>query len=67
MMSVRVNGELLEIKRAGNVRELVEELQLAPNTLLIEHNGLALRREEWDGRILNEDDGIEIIRIVAGG
>jgi thiamine biosynthesis protein ThiS len=35
--------------------------------LLIEHNGLALHREEWNSRALREGDKIEFIRVVAGG
>jgi sulfur carrier protein len=35
--------------------------------VLVEHNGDALRREEWPGRSLAEGDRLEIIRIVAGG
>jgi sulfur carrier protein ThiS len=28
---------------------------------------VALRRDEWPGRVLSEGDRLEIIRIVAGG
>ena len=38
----------------------------APATL-VEHNGLALRREEWPSRLLAEGDIVELVRIVAGG
>ena len=66
-MTVRINGEPREITRATNVRELLSELGLVPHALLVEHNGVALRREEWESRSLAADDRIEIIRIVAGG
>lgn len=66
-MKVSINGELREIVMATTVAGLVEELGLPAQTLLIEHNGLALRREEWPGRALGDGDQIEFIRIVAGG
>lgn len=66
-MTVQINGEPREITRARSVRELLDELGLAPHALLIEHNGVALRREEWDAAALGAGDRIEIIRIVAGG
>jgi sulfur carrier protein len=49
------------------VAELIEELALPAPATLVEHNGLALRREEWKARALAEGDRIELVRIVAGG
>jgi sulfur carrier protein len=66
-MSVTVNGEPREVARATNVAELVNELALPAAATLVEHNGLALRREEWPAHPLAEGDRLEIIRIVAGG
>ncbi len=66
-MTVMLNGEPREIALATNVTELVNELSLPAVATLVEHNGLALRREEWPERPLAEGDRFEIIRIVAGG
>jgi sulfur carrier protein len=40
---------------------------LPPQSILVEHNGLALHRHEWPEHILAEGDRIEFIRVVAGG
>ena len=66
-MTISINGEPRTIERAANVAELIEELALPAPATLVEHNGLALRREEWSGRTLAEGDRIELVRIVAGG
>ena len=66
-MTITVNGELREISCAQNVRELLDELNLPPHALLVEQNGIALRRDEWDAADLRAADRLEIIRIVAGG
>jgi thiamine biosynthesis protein ThiS len=66
-MTITVNGEPREIVRAQNVAELVEELELPAPAILVEHNGLALRRDEWPSRPLAENDRVELVRIVAGG
>ena len=66
-MKLRINGEHREIARATSVRELIAELGLPAQAILVEHNGTALRREEWDTRALAEGDRIEVVRIVAGG
>jgi sulfur carrier protein len=62
-----VNGESREVLRAQNIAELIDELGLPAPAILVEHNGLALRRDEWTARPLGEGDRIELIRIVAGG
>lgn len=66
-MKLKINGEERAVENAAHVAALVEALGLPAPALLVEHNGLALRREEWPGRTLAEGDQIEIVRIVAGG
>lgn len=65
-MKLIVNGEAHET-HSSTLHGLVAELQLQPKTLLIEHNGTALRPSEWDSSIIENGDRIEFIRIVAGG
>jgi sulfur carrier protein len=62
-----VNGEVRESPNAASVADLVIELGLPAPAVLVEHNGTALRRDEWPARALAEGDRVEIIRIVAGG
>lgn len=66
-MQILLNGEEAETKGAENVAELVDRYQMQPQAVLIEHNGVALHRREWNQRTLAEGDRIEIIRVVAGG
>ena len=66
-MTISLNGEKADARGAQTVAELVECYQLAPQSILIEHNGLALHRREWLEKTLAEGDRIEFIRVVAGG
>ncbi len=66
MMAITVNGESRQ-SRARTVAELVVEMDLPAPLLLIEHNGIALRKSEWPDAILRDGDRIEILRISAGG
>jgi sulfur carrier protein len=66
-MTFSLNGEKAEARGATTVAELVERYQLPPQSIVIEHNGLALHRHEWATRTLSEGDQIEFIRVVAGG
>lgn len=66
-MTISLNGDPVDARGAKTVRELVERFELPPQTVLIEHNGIALHRYEWPERALNEGDRIELLRVVAGG
>ena len=66
-MKIILNGEPRSVMDAATISALVRELNLIPATLLIEHNGLALHREEWSSRALRDGDKVEFIRVVAGG
>jgi thiamine biosynthesis protein ThiS len=66
-MNVWVNGERAEINGLTTVAELAKHYGLQPNSVLIEHNAVALHQREWPERSLAEDDRIEFVRVVAGG
>ena len=66
-MKVIVNGQLHSVADSQTIDGLVQELKLIPETLLIEHNGRALHRGEWQRRAVQDGDKIELIRVVAGG
>jgi thiamine biosynthesis protein ThiS len=66
-MTVSLNGESVDTREAKTIAELIDHYQLPPQSLLVEHNGLAVHRHEWGDRPLAEGDRIEFIRVVAGG
>ncbi|MDQ6623157.1 MAG: sulfur carrier protein ThiS [Verrucomicrobiota bacterium] len=66
-MTVWLNGESVDARGAGTVAELAERYGLPPKSILIEHNGVALRPREWPERLVQENDRIELVRVVAGG
>ena len=66
-MKIAVNGESVDLCEAKTIAELIECCALPPQSILVEHNGLALHRREWRDRSLAEGDRIEFIRVVAGG
>jgi sulfur carrier protein len=66
-MKISLNGESVDTREAKTIGELIDRYQLPPQSILVEHNGLAVHRHEWAGRPLAEGDRIEFIRVVAGG
>jgi sulfur carrier protein len=66
-MNLLVNGEPAELNGLTTVAELASHYALQPNSVLIEHNAVALHQREWPERKLSEGDRIEFVRVVAGG
>lgn len=65
-MNVVVNGTERAVE-SRQVEELVAELGLPLAAVLVEHNGVALLRSEWEVTRLAEGDRVELVRMVAGG
>ena len=66
-MKISLNGEPVDARDANTIAELVDRYKLPPQSILVEHNGVALHRYEWPERRLTEGDRIEFIRVIAGG
>jgi sulfur carrier protein len=66
-MTISLNGESVDSREAETIAELIDRYQFPPQSILVEHNGLAVHRHEWAGRLLAEGDRVELIRVVAGG
>ena len=66
MITVLLNGAPREVS-AESVAAMVAEIGLPPALLLIEQNGKALTRSEWETARLQNGDRLEILRVSAGG
>ena len=66
-MKISLNGEHVDAREAKTIADLVNRYQLPPQSILVEHNGLAVHRHEWSEQSLAEGDRIEFIHVVAGG
>jgi sulfur carrier protein len=64
--AITLNGQTKQTF-AANVEALVAELGLKRGTVLVEHNGVALRANEWPSTPIRGDDRLELLKIVAGG
>ena len=65
-MSIRLNGTERQTE-AGTIASLLEELGLPRQTVLVELNGEALGREQWEAAPLRDGDAVEVLRVAAGG
>jgi sulfur carrier protein len=62
-----VNGEQKEFPASISLKTLIEMLQLGPERVAVELNGLVVPRAEWPATLLKEDDRVEIVHFVGGG
>ena len=63
---ITVNGQSRDTS-AHDIAGLVADLGFANGTVLVEHNGTALRPSEWKEHALQNGDRIELMRLAAGG
>ena len=66
-MRVFVNGEEQELSGEASLAELITKLDLPEARIAIELNREVVRRNNWSGTMLHEDDRIEIVHFVGGG
>jgi len=66
MIHLLINSEPRETK-AISLEILFDELGLPAPLLLVEYNGRALHRSEWEEVKLSEGDRLELMSVAAGG
>ena len=66
MKRLIINGEVRETA-SETLPSLFSELGLPAPLLLVEHNGTALTRSEWDDIVLAENDRLEVMSVADGG
>jgi len=67
MIEIFLNGERCALPSVQTISEVVSALGLVPAMILIEHNGIALRRSEWQSTSISDQDRLEILQVAAGG
>jgi len=66
-LKVVVNGKEENVAAGTTVAGLVAARGLRPDTVIIEYNYGIVKKAEWDGIVLKENDRVEILRFVGGG
>ena len=67
MISIRVNGEALQIAADSTVENLIAQLKLNSKFLAVELNRRVIPRAEHGRTRLAADDQVEIVTLVGGG
>ncbi|MCX8084271.1 MAG: sulfur carrier protein ThiS [Calditerrivibrio sp.] len=66
-MTVKVNGNYIEISSQKNLAELLDELNLSKKNVVVELNREIIEVSNYNSTYLKEGDVLEIIHFVGGG
>ena len=66
-MIIFCNGVERQVDVGITVSDLLSDLQLNPQTVVVECNKTIVQPDEYDGFVIPEDGRVELIRFVGGG
>jgi sulfur carrier protein len=66
-MHVTANGKYYELEDGCTISAFIRLRGLDPRFVVVERNGEAVARAEYDGLRLTDGDRLELVRAVAGG
>ena len=66
-MQISVNGEEMEVSPGFTIGKLLNLLELTPERLAVEKNGMVISRKLLAETTLEEGDKLEIVKAIGGG
>ena len=64
---IKANGQDYQLQPNTRLVDFLNQMNLAPERVIIERNKVALTTDESKNVILENGDNLEIVKIVAGG
>lgn len=66
-MRIRLNGDPFELAGPKTLLELLEDLNIDPRRVAVEHNLTIVKRDRYATTTIGEGDEVEIVNFVGGG
>ena len=66
-MLLKVNGDSVEINDGSNMDKLLDMLEIPKTKIAVELNGVVIPNSELLGKVLKDQDTLEIVRAIGGG
>jgi thiamine biosynthesis protein ThiS len=66
-VKIKINGEEKEIVDGLSIAGLLEQLQIRPARVVVEHNRAIVARDAYGVTLLAEGDALEVVHFVGGG
>ena len=67
MITLTINGKERILEAPTPLVDYLDSLEVNIRSIAVAHNGMVIRREEFDDVTLAEGDEVEIVRAVGGG
>ena len=64
---ITVNGKNLDIRKEETVLELLKVQGYRVEIIVVEYNGVILKKNEYGTTVLKDGDNVEVISFVGGG
>ena len=66
-MQISLNGDTHEVAGPLTVTDLLDQLDIDPRRVAVEHNLIVLKRDTFATTMVHEGDAVEIVNFVGGG
>ena len=66
-MNIILNGKPYVLENSNNLLNILKTLDINPQNLIAEVNGEIVTAKEFENKIINENDVIELVKFVGGG
>lgn len=66
-MNISVNGTIHSLEEETSVSDFLHKEDIDPKTVVIEHNKIVVKNDDYHHLILEDKDQLEILRFVGGG
>ena len=66
-MQCIINDEKFTFDEDLTVSQLLEQMEIDPDRIVVEHNGELIKKESFDSHIVKSDDRLELLEFVGGG
>jgi sulfur carrier protein len=66
-MKLTLNGTVSEIQEGTTIAGLLQSLQIEPARVAVEVNLEIVKKPDYERRVLNKGDSVEIVNYVGGG
>ena len=66
-IKIQLNGETRDVPAGIDLDRLLELFSLPGQRVAIELNNMVIRRADWPGTTISDQDKIEVVHFVGGG
>ncbi|TXC90728.1 sulfur carrier protein ThiS [Metabacillus litoralis] len=66
-MSIKLNGELVELNDVNTIQQLLAYYKLEDRLVIVEHNRDIILKDQYKETTIKNGDEIELVHFVGGG